>query len=217
MAAPLAVLSNTHHTSSAVGSPRTVLASVAMAFSSYLDQYVRGDPCSRKYASRGQPAGTIAAGTGGGSAVTRAIRYRSRSEAAGGENHVACLGSHTTGPSYTVRTISRNAVTTGASNDRDGGSCTSTGPRFSGQAVGLDQKRDEWLPRVLQLQFMRNRAGHFDGEPKIRRRAIAPLRVGGRGVRPIERRIDLSATERPRVSFEVRSWPFESECRRPRD
>ena len=58
MAAPLAVLSNTHHTSAAVEILRTVVASVAMAFSSYRDQYVRGEPCSRKYATRGQPAGS---------------------------------------------------------------------------------------------------------------------------------------------------------------
>ena len=52
-------------------------------------------------------------------------------------------------------------------------------PSFLRQAVGLSQKRDQWLPRVLQLQFMRNRSRHLDGEPKIRRRAITPLRVGG--------------------------------------
>jgi hypothetical protein len=98
MAAPLAVLSNTHHTSSAVEIPRTVAASVAMAFSSYRDQYVRGDPCSRKYATRGEPAGAVASGTGAGSAATREIPYRSNSAAAAGENHVACLGSQTTGP-----------------------------------------------------------------------------------------------------------------------
>jgi len=69
IAAPLAVLSKTHHTSSALGILRAVVASVAMSFFSYLDQYFRGDPWSRKYATRGQPAGATAAGTGGGSAV----------------------------------------------------------------------------------------------------------------------------------------------------
>ncbi len=53
----------------------TVAASVAMSSSSYRDQYFRGEPCSRKYATRGQPAGTVASGTGGGSAATREIRY----------------------------------------------------------------------------------------------------------------------------------------------
>src|SRR5688500_4185801 len=98
MAAPLAVLSNTHQTSSAVATLRTVAASVAISSSSYRDQYCRGDPCSRKYATRGHPAGKTASGTGGGSAATREIRYCSSSEVAAGENHVACLGSQTRGP-----------------------------------------------------------------------------------------------------------------------
>ena len=78
-------------------------------------------------------------------------------------------------------------------------------PSFLGQAVGLGQKRDKWFSRVLQLQFMCNRPGHLDGEPKIRRGAVTPLRVGGGGVRPVKRRIDLSATERARVALEMRS------------
>jgi hypothetical protein len=43
MAAPLAVLSNTHHTSSAGEIVRTLAASAAIFFSSYRDQYFRGD------------------------------------------------------------------------------------------------------------------------------------------------------------------------------
>ena len=92
---PTAVLSNTHHTSAAVEIIRTVAASVAIAISSYRDQYVRGDPCSRKYAKRAQPAGAVAFGTGAGSAATREIPYASDSDATAGENHVACLGSQT--------------------------------------------------------------------------------------------------------------------------
>jgi len=125
------VLSNTHHTSAAVAIPRTVTAKVAISFLSYRDQYFRGDPCSRKYATCGQPAGALASGTGGGSAATRDMPYRSSSDATVGENHVACLGSQTMGPSYTFRTTSRNRVTTEASNDSDGGNCTRIGPRFS--------------------------------------------------------------------------------------
>jgi ATP-dependent DNA ligase len=49
-------------------------SSLAATSSSYRDQYVRGEPCSRKYATRAQPAGCVASGTGGGSAATRDIR-----------------------------------------------------------------------------------------------------------------------------------------------
>src|SRR5580765_1145208 len=80
---------------------------------------------------RDQPAGMAASGAGGGSAATREMAYRSNSGATSDENHVACLGSHTMGPLYTVRTTSRNAVTIEASNESDGGNCTSRGPRFS--------------------------------------------------------------------------------------
>jgi hypothetical protein len=48
-----------------------------------------------------------------------------------GDHSVGCLGSQTMGPLYTFRTTSRNGVTTEASNDSDGGNCTSIGPRFS--------------------------------------------------------------------------------------
>src|SRR5688572_30392933 len=98
MAAPPAVLSNTHHTSAAFGMPRTVTASATMSSLLYRDQYVRGEPCSRKYATRDEPAGAVASGTGGGSATTRETPYCSNSEAAVPENHVACLGSQTSGP-----------------------------------------------------------------------------------------------------------------------
>src|SRR5688572_12382732 len=90
-------------------------------------------------------------------------------------------------------------------------------PPFPGQAVGLSQKRYQRLARVLQLSVMRNYSRHLDGEPKIRRRAVAPLRVGGRGVRPVERRIDLSAAEHLCISFEVGAWRLKPECRRARD
>src|SRR5688572_32845791 len=99
MAAPLAVLSNTHHTSSAVGISRTLFASVEIASSPYRDQYFRGDPCNRKYVTRVPPAGLPAPGTGGGSAATREIPYPLNSDATTGENHVACLGSQTMRPS----------------------------------------------------------------------------------------------------------------------
>src|SRR6187549_130181 len=77
-AALLAVLSNTHQTSSAPRILRIREASAVMNSSPYLDQYFRGDPCRRKYATFVQPAVTIPSGTGGGSAATRAMRYRSR-------------------------------------------------------------------------------------------------------------------------------------------
>ena len=48
IAEPLAVLSKMHQTSSAAGSRRAVVASAARYWVSYLDQYVRGEPCSRK-------------------------------------------------------------------------------------------------------------------------------------------------------------------------
>ena len=56
MAAPLAVLSKTHHTSSPVERPRRVDASVAIWCPPYRStSSFRGEPCSRKYATQGQP------------------------------------------------------------------------------------------------------------------------------------------------------------------
>src|SRR4026207_76755 len=63
---------------------------------------------------------------------------------------------------------------------------------------------------------MRNRPGHLDGEPEIDRRAIAPLRVRRRGVRPVKRRVDLCATQPARVALEMRSSRIKSKCRRAR-
>ena len=90
-------------------------------------------------------------------------------------------------------------------------------PSFLGQTISLSQKRHQGLTRVLQLQFMGNRPRHLHSEPKIRRSTIPPLCVGGRGVRPIERRIDFSASERPCVSFEMCSRPGEPWRRRTRN
>src|SRR5688500_16000642 len=52
-----------------------------------LETAIRGDPCSRKYATSGQPAGAIASGTGGGSAATREIPCRFNSDATAGADH----------------------------------------------------------------------------------------------------------------------------------
>ena len=68
-------------------------------------------------------------------------------------------------------------------------------PSFVGQAVGLRQKRDEWLSRVLQFQVVRDHPGHLDREPEPRRGAFTPLRIRLDGMWPMERRIDLCAGE----------------------
>jgi hypothetical protein len=60
-------------------------------------------------------------------------------------------------------------------------------PSSIGHAVCLSQKCDEGLSRVLQLQFVCNRARYLHREPKCRRRAVTPRRVGGSGVWPVER------------------------------
>jgi hypothetical protein len=69
------------------------------------------------------------------------------------------------------------------------------GTSFISQAVGLSQKRDEWFVRLPQLLFVGDRSRYLDRESKVRRSAITPFRVGGGGVRPVERRIDLCAIE----------------------
>ena len=83
------------------------------------------------------------------------------------------------------------------------------------QAVGLSQKHAERFSRVVQPQFVGNRPRDLDREAKTRRSAITPLRVGGEGVWPVERRIDLCAIEPARVALEMRSSRVEANRRRP--
>src|SRR4030095_5757530 len=80
------------------------------------------------------------------------------------------------------------------------------GASFLCEALCLSQKCDKRFSRAPKREFMRNRSWHLDGEQEIARRAVTPLCIGGRGVRPIERRVDLGTSEETRVALEVAPW-----------
>src|SRR5688572_21423143 len=64
---------------------------------------------------------------------------------------------------------------------------------------------------------MCNRPRYLHREPKCWRSAVTPLRVGGKGVWPVERRIDLGAIELTSVALQMRSSRAEARRGRARN
>jgi hypothetical protein len=197
MAAPLAVLSNTYHTSSAAAMPRTVTASVTMWFSSYSTStsVVSVQP---KIREPRPPRGNACCRRRWRISRYREIPYRSSSGATSRREPRRILGSHTRGPRY--HTNCRKARPPRHRTQTTAATVQGIGPLFCAKS-SVWARNAQSGSRVLQLQVMRNRSRHLFTANRKSGGVLSRHFAWVATARPIERRVDLSTAEAARVSL----------------